>query len=403
MKGIKIGIWLLLLCCIPVIILCPMMLRSTSRKKVTADDISQVHGAAMLEVVTPHIPSEYFFKQSQTIVADGVKLRDYMLHDTEFVSLDDLQTALKNFSWWREAAKDYIRCKNQNEILRIPKYDYEGSVIRTDCAVSLQHKKKTLVPMNTVKKLRSLEMLRDTAQNTTYLSESLDKTQIEYGKKVPILMYHCISDDIWGGKAMFTSPKAFREQMDFLLKNGYQPILFSDLSHLEDYDKPVIITLDDGYQDNYENVFPYIKEHKIPVTIFVISDFVGRNRYLTQQQVKEMSDSGLVSIQSHTANHMRLPQDSAAQQEESMKRSVLDLARMTGKIPYVLSYPEGRYDSCTEQLAQKYFELAVTTKNTRWSSNQTYYRIVRLSMYRDTPLSEYQKILEGKTVGKPKK
>ena len=71
--------------------------------------------------------------------------------------------------------------------------------------------------------------------------------------------------------------------------------------------KPIFITFDDGYKNNLKafDIFQKLKsEHFKPTgTIFVISDFIGRSNRLSISDLKEMANSGMISVQSHTATH----------------------------------------------------------------------------------------------------
>ena len=71
----------------------------------------------------------------------------------------------------------------------------------------------------------------------------------------------------------------------------------------EDYEKPVILTFDDGYDDNYTELFPLLQKYNAKATIFVIPKAIGTPHKMTAEQIYELSRSGLVSIQSHTYSH----------------------------------------------------------------------------------------------------
>ena len=76
-------------------------------------------------------------------------------------------------------------------------------------------------------------------------------------------------------------------------------------------------------------------------TVFVVTTSLGTEHDINNEQAKEMSDSGFVEIQSHTVNHNELAKLGAEEQENELRQSQLDIAQVTGKIPYVLSYPAG--------------------------------------------------------------
>ena len=82
-------------------------------------------------------------------------------------------------------------------------------------------------------------------------------------------MYHAVSDDLWGYWDLFVSPETMEQELLYLQENGYETIWFEDLSHVEDFEKPVILTFDDGYDDNYTELFPLLQKYNAQATIFV--------------------------------------------------------------------------------------------------------------------------------------
>jgi hypothetical protein len=88
----------------------------------------------------------------------------------------------------------------------------------------------------------------DDTDGTIYITPSAKAFAIPEDVNVPVLMYHAVSDNMWGIQELFVSPKEMEKQLAYLVDNGYDPIWFEDLAHVEDYDKPVILTFDDGYE-----------------------------------------------------------------------------------------------------------------------------------------------------------
>jgi peptidoglycan/xylan/chitin deacetylase (PgdA/CDA1 family) len=148
------------------------------------------------------------------------------------------------------------------------------------------------------------------------------------------LMYHHIGilTDPAAEQYPFTiSPEMFAKQLDFLKRNGYTPISLDDL--LRAYQtgqstcaKPVMLTFDDGYADNYTALFPLLKQYRVPVLIFLITQRIGKEGYLTWEQVREMHQSGLVAFGSHTCTHRRLRSlsDEEIWQEITQSKKILE-------------------------------------------------------------------------------
>ena len=126
------------------------------------------------------------------------------------------------------------------------------------------------------------------------------------GVRVPVLMYHAVGDDCWGEESLFVKPEELEKQLQYLSENGYETIFFEDLSHIEQYEKPVLLTFDDGYDDNAETLLPLLQKYGMKATIFLIAGDVGKPHKLTRAQLAELVQSGLVSIQSHGWSHRNM-------------------------------------------------------------------------------------------------
>ena len=86
-------------------------------------------------------------------------------------------------------------------------------------------------------------------------------------------------------------------------------------------EKPVILTFDDGYVDNYKNAYPILEKYNLKGTIFLISDFVGTYpNYMTWAQVDEMQQSGLIDFESHTLSHPELDKIPSDQVQHQRRR-----------------------------------------------------------------------------------
>lgn len=128
----------------------------------------------------------------------------------------------------------------------------------------------------------------------------------------PILVYHHISPKELakqkGYNAINTDTEAFKTQLTYLSANGYTPITLNQL-----YDglvngatlsaKPVVITVDDGYDDAYTTLFPILQDKQVKVNLAVTPYQLGRTGFLTVDQVLAMRNSGLATVYSHSYKH----------------------------------------------------------------------------------------------------
>ena len=223
-----------------------------------------------------------------------------------------------------------------------------------------------------------------------YLAKRQTIGQIPEGWNVPVLMYHAVGDEIWGYSDLFVSKAGMEEQLQYLQENGYEPIWFSDLAHIEDYEKPVILTFDDGYDDNYTVLYPLLEKYQTKATIFVIGNAMGSIHKMTQAQVYELAASGLVSIQSHTYTHGNLSAMDESALRQEMERSNAALAAATGQIPYVLCYPEGKYSHLTMDVAKDYYTFALRMDGWTYQTGMDPYQVPRSFVSRRITLPDYQ-------------
>ncbi|HOA80155.1 MAG TPA: polysaccharide deacetylase family protein, partial [Defluviitaleaceae bacterium] len=130
--------------------------------------------------------------------------------------------------------------------------------------------------------------------------------------------------------------------------------------------KPIILTFDDGYENNYTNAFPILKKHNMKATIFIVTSAVGelgvQYPHMTWEQMKEMEYSGLITIQNHGAIHT--PMDKLSRKE--MEKVVLAANEsidyhLGARQIYVFAYPYLRYNFKTvDELRKLDIHIQVT-------------------------------------------
>ncbi len=228
--------------------------------------------------------------------------------------------------------------------------------------------------------------------------------------KVPVLMYHYISDPPEDADKYRTdlsvSPDDFQDQMAYLAENGFEAVDFYDLSlaitgKRDLPEKPVIITMDDGYRDNYENAFPILQEHGYSATFFIVTQHIddGNETYLSWDMVEEMADAGM-RIEPHSKTHA----DLSIHERDYIIYEVLGsqetIAAHTGHTPRFFCYPGGSYNDTTiEVLSELNFWGAVTTAGGKWLGYNERYEWPRIRMRNTTALAEFASFVDpGDTV-----
>jgi len=145
-------------------------------------------------------------------------------------------------------------------------------------------------------------------------------------------------------------------------------------------EKPLIITFDDGYADNYYNAFPLLKKYGFKATFFIITDFIDQRRpdFMTWKQIEEMAQAGM-EIGAHGRDHSDLkgrPLDYLVWQILGSRQTL----EAHGIEPRFFSYPFGHYDDeVIKVLHSAHFWGAVTVHP---GTLQTYEDVFRLKRIR---------------------
>jgi peptidoglycan/xylan/chitin deacetylase (PgdA/CDA1 family) len=227
----------------------------------------------------------------------------------------------------------------------------------------------------------------------------LAQTVITFPQHVSILMYHSIDEFTGSGlKELYVSPKNFEAQMNYLKANGYTLLTFERWKDINRVNKPIIVTFDDGYKNNLNAyiVFQKLKDERFqPVgTLFVITELIGKPKRLTKSDLKEMSGSGLFSVQSHSATHPDLTK--VKNYEYELKSSRDKIKEITGKPVIALSYPYGFFNEKAVEETKKYYEFAVTVKKGQFIEKRLpneLYLMPRVWIEYDTTLEQFAELV----------
>lgn len=231
--------------------------------------------------------------------------------------------------------------------------------------------------------------------------------------KVPILMYHYVSsppaDADQYRRDLSVAPEVFRQQMAYLAENGYETVDLYDLSAAitnkkELPPKPVIITLDDGYRDNYENALPILQEYGFKATFFLVTDFIdqGLPEYVTWEMVQEMAAAGM-RLEPHSKTHADLSGQSWDYVIYEILGAQEAIAARIGYTPRYFCYPSGRYDDQTIEVLQSLnFWGAVTTQDGDWHGFNDRFEWRRKRIRQTTDMDEFRLFVDpmGTVAGK---
>ena len=161
-------------------------------------------------------------------------------------------------------------------------------------------------------------------------------------KGLIVFMYHHIKPDNENKDAFTIVPEIFEKQIKYLISKKYTFIGLEDLTAGKKIKKPVMITFDDGYIDNYKYVFPILKKYNIKAVIFLIIGKIEKESdFLTWQQVYEMEKSGLVSFGSHGLTHTNIRRMEPSLALKELKESKAILEEKLGHKITSFCYPFG--------------------------------------------------------------
>lgn len=205
----------------------------------------------------------------------------------------------------------------------------------------------------------------DSAIITPYPTLSPKPTQTilsGYCLKVPVLMYHHIQPQVdaqeKGQASLSVDSQMFAAQVQYLSQNGYTPIWANELvSALLDHSllpaKPVVITLDDGYKDNYIYALPILRQYGFKANLMLATGLMGNPDMLSWDEVKALKDSGLFYFTNHTWSHYAITRGPQSTIESEIDTGNNQIQSYTGQKVNTFTYPYGSYSDNAIQTLEK--------------------------------------------------
>ncbi|MCX7641424.1 MAG: polysaccharide deacetylase family protein [Elusimicrobiales bacterium] len=219
-------------------------------------------------------------------------------------------------------------------------------------------------------------------------------------KGLKVLVYHKIGYPPHNSKLkqLWVTPQNFEKHILYLIKNNYKIIGFSELNKYfkdsKSVDDVVLITFDDGYENNYLYAYPILKKFGVKGNIFVVYNTIGKINIwhnpktepwinmATKEQLLEMDKSGFIEFGSHTMNHPRLENISLEDAEWEITESKKQLENMFQKeiIAFAYPYGNGAYNEKLRRIVKKsyIFDFSFKQGITPWPWNRENFPIDRL-------------------------
>ncbi|AMG30447.1 polysaccharide deacetylase [Grimontia hollisae] len=257
-------------------------------------------------------------------------------------------------------------------------------------------------------------------QNIVSHLETIYQSVYVYTKRkdIPVLMYHRFinSDDGKGTIGPYLDIRMFEKHLKLLKRLGFETLTFSDLkehgviSRLKAGKRYCIITVDDGFKDNYTLMLPLLKKYNFKAVVYAVTgvDFnkwdvehpespEKRFELMTPSEIKAMADSGYIEIGGHTLTHPHLNTLSREEQKAEIMENKAQLETLLGKELVSFAYPYGDWNEDSKALAKEAgYQFAVATNSGPVAFHEDPYLIRRIGIFPGTDvLSLARKITGG--------
>ncbi len=176
-----------------------------------------------------------------------------------------------------------------------------------------------------------------------------------YCLSVPVLMYHHIQPETTaralGQTALTVDSGVFSQQMAYLADNGYNTIWASDLidalrNHTPLPPKTVVISMDDGYKDNYTYALPILEQYHLKANLMLASGLVDSNPdMLTWSDVTAMKNSGVYYFTDHTWSHYPISRGPESKIQFEIQTAQQEIQQHTGQTVDIFTYPYGSFNN----------------------------------------------------------
>lgn len=206
-----------------------------------------------------------------------------------------------------------------------------------------------------------------------------------------ILTYHSIDDS---GSVISLPESVFRRHAAWLGSGAVRVTSVRELLTLDPEEEAVAITFDDGFANFGGTVWPILREHGLPATLFVVADHVGGTnawggepdpaipelQLLDWDNLASLAEQG-VELGSHTRRHPRLPDLDPERLEDEVVGSAEAIEGHTGVRPTGFAYPYGAVDPSSAQAVERAYDWACTTELTWLPDRVRRHRLPRLDSY----------------------
>jgi len=178
-------------------------------------------------------------------------------------------------------------------------------------------------------------------------------------KGILSLMYHRFDENKYPSTNI--QMNVFKQQINIIKNSKYKFYDPKDLKknfHIIKVEKKILLTIDDAFSSFYEIAWPYLKEEKIPFILFVSTEAVGKNGYMTWNQIKELEKENTVYIGNHSHTHDYLVNFKNDLFINDINTASAIFIKKLGYNPIFFSYPFGEYSNLIKDHITKNFKFS---------------------------------------------
>ena len=173
------------------------------------------------------------------------------------------------------------------------------------------------------------------------------------------IMYHRFNENKYPSTNI--RMEVFEKHIQFIKNQNYDFIQskeFIEKFNVAKKQKKILLTVDDAFQSFYQEAWPFLKKNKIPFILFVSTEPVGNNGYMTWEQIIEIEKEDFVTIGHHSHTHKYLIDVSDKEFILDIEKANLIFKKKLGYIPNLFSYPFGEYSEFMRNYISKNFSFA---------------------------------------------
>ncbi len=216
---------------------------------------------------------------------------------------------------------------------------------------------------------------------------------------IPILVYHGIrktkETESKALKDFNVSPESFEQQLAYITATGYTPLTVHDLVVRQKEgtipEKPILITFDDGWKNQYTYALPLLEKYHVPATFYIFPDAINDPKFMTWDDIFKIDRAGM-EIACHSVTHPMLTKLDSVQAFKEMQQCRVIMEKQLGKPITDFAYPYGDYNHNIVTLIQDAgYDTGRTSNKSKYNSLSNLFTINALDVHND--FEEFKKMI----------